>query len=308
MSLTSRILMVFTRCAVPLTQTLEFYTQAMNRSGHSLLQSNAMSSSQARRNVIACQSGEHCHDYAQVLFGWRGRMDCEFDHSAGRLSMGKAALVPASASHLYTGLTEDSELLVLDIAWGDPLVQALEQACNVSFADTLFSCADFMCLDAQTLALIEFATAQLKRTEGQARALVTCQLVTLLLTQLSQLCTSEVKPTLLNARLDLTELDRLINERLDQPPTNRELAARVNLSESHFNYVFHKQYGMTPQQYVMNVRLRRAQFLLLNSAMSLTAVAVEVGFADASSFSRAYKCRFNETPGSLRRVLTKGSR
>jgi len=283
-----------------LTLPPEFYTQAMNRSGNSSSIPYTTGSSQARRNVIACQSGEHRHDYAQVLFGWRGRMDCEFEHAAGRLALGKAALVPSSASHLYEGLSEDSELLVLDVEWGDPFIQALEQACGLSFAESLFGRAEFVCLDAETLPLIEFATTQLTRAEGQGRPLVTCQLVAMLMTQLSQLCTSGIGQVPVKARLNLPELNRMINERLHFPPTNSELAAQVNLSESHFNYLFQRQYKTTPQQHVMNLRMRRAQFLLLNSALPLAAIAAEVGFADASSFSRAYKCRFNETPGSLR--------
>ena len=75
-----------------------------------------MNNSQARRNLIALQRGEHCHDYAQVLIGWRGRMDCEFSASSGRLTNGTAALVPASAGHLYAGLSEESELLVIDVS------------------------------------------------------------------------------------------------------------------------------------------------------------------------------------------------
>lgn len=271
----------------------------MNRFGETPPHTD-VSRSQARRNVIACQSGEHLHEYAQVLFGWRGRMDCEFEHAAGRLAIGKAALVPASAAHVYAGLSEESELLVLDVAWGDPFIQALEQACGMSFADTLFSSADFVCLDGETVPLIEFAVTQLKRAEGQGRAMVTCQLITMLMTQLSQLCSSGIAQVPMHARLDLAELNRMINGRLYQPPTNGELAAQANLSESHFSCVFQSQYGITPQQHVMRLRMRRAQFLLLNSAMSLSAIAAEIGFADASSFSRAYKCRFNETPGSLR--------
>ena len=77
----------------------------------------------------------------------------------------------------------------------------------------------------------------------------------------------------------------------------------MNLSESHFYYLIQRQFGVTPQQYLMNRRLQRARHLLLNSQMPLTALALEVGFADASSFSRAYKHRFNETPGTARRAF-----
>lgn len=259
-----------------------------------------MNASQARRNLVALQRGEHCHDYAQVLIGWRGRMDCEFDDKAGRLVNGTAALVPAEAGHLYAGLGEDSELLVIDVALDDPYIRALEQACGLDFSQTLFQRPEFVCLDAATLPLLDFAARQLSCGREQGGALVSYQLVSLFMTQLCQLYSSAAPLPGQGSRLAVAELDRLIDRRLAEPPSNGELAAVVNLSESHFHCLFQRQLGMTPQQYVMNRRLQRAQFLLLNSAMSLAAVAEEVGFADASSFSRAYKGRFKQTPGSVR--------
>lgn len=256
--------------------------------------------SQARRNLIALQRGEHCHAYAQVLIGWRGRMDCEFHGSAGRLGNGTAALVPALASHLYAGLSQDSELLVIDVALDDPYIRALEQACQLNFSQTLFQRAEFVCLDGAAMPLLDFAASQLRRGLAQDDSVVSYQLVSLFMTQLVQLYSSTAALPLRGSRLAIGELDRLIDRRLAEPPSNGELAAAVNLSESHFHCLFQRQLGMTPQQYVMRRRLQRAQFLLLNSAMSLAAVADEVGFADASSFSRAYKSRFQQTPGAAR--------
>lgn len=258
-----------------------------------------MNASQARRNLIALQRGEHCHDYAQVLIGWRGRMDCEFSASSGRLTNGTAALVPASAGHLYAGLSEESELLVLDVSLSDPYIQALEQACDLRFSETLFQRPEFISLDAAAMPLLDFAAGQLQPAAQRGGALVSCQLVSLFMTQLVQRYAS-VPPLPCGSRLVVAELNRLIDRRLAEPPCNGELAAALNLSESHFNFLFQRRFAMTPQQYVMSRRMQRAQFLLLNSAMPLAAVADEVGFADASSFSRAYKSRFKQTPGSTR--------
>lgn len=258
-----------------------------------------MNSSQARRNLIALQRGEHCHDYAQVLIGWRGRMDCEFSATSGRLANGIAALVPASAGHLYAGLSEESELLVIDVSLNDPYIRALEQACDLTFSETLFQRPEFITLDAAAMPLLDFAAGQLLPGAQRGSALVSCQLVSLFMTQLVQ-SYSSVPPLPCGSRLAVAELNRLIDRRLAEPPCNGELAAALNLSESHFNFLFQRRFAMTPQQYVMIRRMQRAQFLLLNSTMPLAAVADEVGFADASSFSRAYKSRFNQTPGSTR--------
>ncbi len=258
-----------------------------------------MNSSQARRNLIALQHGEHCHDYAQVLIGWRGRMDCEFSDTSGRLTNGTVALVPALAGHLYAGLSEDSELLVIDVSLSDPYIRALEQACDLTFSETLFRRPEFITLDAAAMPLLDFAAGQLQRGAERGDALISYQLVSLFMTQLVQLYSS-VPALPVDSRLALAELNRLIDRRLAEPPCNGELAAALNLSESHFNFLFQRRFAMTPQQYVMSRRMQRAQFLLLNSAMPLAAVADEVGFADASSFSRAYKSRFKQTPGATR--------
>ena len=172
----------------------------------------------------------------------------------------------------------------------------------MKFSQTLFQRPEFVSLDFAALPLLDFAVGQLQRGREQADSLVSCQLVSLFMTQLCQRYSATASLPPRHARLALAELDRLIDRRLAEPPSNGELAAAINLSESHFICLFQRQLGVTPQQYVMNRRLQRAQYLLLNSALPLAAVADEVGFADASSFSRAYKRRFQTTPGSLRRA------
>lgn len=262
-----------------------------------------MENSQARRNLIARRRGEHRHDHAQVLIGWRGRVECHFDDVGGRLANGNAALVPAHAAHLYEGLDDDSELLVIDVSLTDPFIDSLELACELRFRDTLFQRPEILPLDTQTLALLDFAATQLEHDKAQNNTLVSCQLVSLFMTQLCQLYRSSRTQSLTLTRLDTASLDRFIDNHLAEPPTNAELARAMNLSESHFYHLCQRKLGMTPQQYQMNRRLQHARRLLLGSRMPLEALALEVGFADASSFCRAYKRRFNETPGSVRRLV-----
>jgi AraC-like DNA-binding protein len=262
-----------------------------------------MKNSQARRNLIARESGEHNHDHAQVLIGWRGRMDCRFDDTAGRLASGRAALVPAGAGHLYAGLSDDSELLVIDVSFVDPYIRSLESACALHFSDTLFQRPEIITLDAVTLPLLDFAATQLQQAQQPGKALVSCQLVSLFMTQLCQLYASDSTRLAARARLDIAELNRFIDRRLAEPPSNAQLASAMNLSESHFYALCQRQLGVTPQHYLMHRRLQQAQYLLLNSRMPLAALAQEVGFADASSFSRAFKNHFSETPSAARRSM-----
>ncbi len=260
-----------------------------------------MNTSKARRNLIARQSGEHCHNYAQLLFGWRGQMACEFSREAGQLESGSVAIVPASEGHMFSGLSDDSELLVIDLAPFDPFIQALELACNTSFKETLFQQPDIISLNSDMLPLLDFAAGQLAYERGPVNPLVNCQLVSLFMTQLCQLHSANFNQIMPYKRLDVAMFNRFIDGRLFEPPTNSELADLMYVSESHLYSLCHNAFAMTPQQYVMSRRMLKAQFLLINTNMALAIIAAELGFSDASSFSRAYKSHYQKTPSSTRR-------
>ncbi|MEH6580220.1 MAG: AraC family transcriptional regulator [Amphritea sp.] len=262
-----------------------------------------MINSQARRNLIARQSGEHRHDFPQLLIGWRGEMACEFRRGSSQLKNGTVAIVPDEAEHLFSGLNDDSELLVIDVAPVDPYIQALEQACNISFSETLFQQPEFISLNPEMLPLLDFAAGQLLSGKEQTNPQVNCQLISLFLTQICQIYSPKLTRQVVNKRLDAARLNDVIDRRLAEPPGNSELAYTLHLSESHFYCLCQRQFGMTPQQYVMMRRMRRAQFLLVNSKMPLAVLAAELGFSDASSFSRAYKNYYQETPGRARRSV-----
>ncbi len=259
-----------------------------------------MTDSHARRNLIARQKGQHLHDFSQILIGWKGQMACEFNQGAGELTNGTVAVVPSSAEHYFTGLSDDSELLVIDLAPVDPFIQALEQACNLSFKDTLFRQPEFLSLKPELLPMLDFAANQLASDETQVSRQVNCQLISLFMTQLCQEYSSATQP-LKGTRLNTAELNRFIDQRLSAPPSNAELAKSQYLSESHFYYLCQQTLGVTPQQYVMSRRMHKARFLLQNTKYPLAVLAAELGFADPSSFSRAFKKFYQMTPGQARR-------
>jgi AraC-like DNA-binding protein len=67
-----------------------------------------------------------------------------------------------------------------------------------------------------------------------------------------------------------------------------DLLNEACFSKFHFIRVFKKIYGMTPHQYLINVRIERAQQLLrLNTTVTQT--CFEVGFHSVSSFTSLFK-------------------
>ncbi|HEY4729711.1 MAG TPA: AraC family transcriptional regulator, partial [Myxococcales bacterium] len=79
------------------------------------------------------------------------------------------------------------------------------------------------------------------------------------------------------------------------------------LSPFHFLRRFAKVLGVTPHQYLVRSRLRRAARLLAEGANSITDVAFDVGFGDLSNFVRTFHRAAGVSPGRFRRAA-KGDR
>ena len=87
-----------------------------------------------------------------------------------------------------------------------------------------------------------------------------------------------------------------------------ERAAReAGLSAFHFLRLFGRVLGVTPHQYLVRSRLRRAARLLADDARSITDVAFGVGFGDLSNFVRTFHRAAGVSPRAFRRAA-KGDR
>ena len=79
-------------------------------------------------------------------------------------------------------------------------------------------------------------------------------------------------------------LDEHAHEEIDLEAT----AAQAGLSPWHFLRVFARVVGVTPHQYLLRARLRRAARMLAGEERPVTDIALEAGFADLSNFVRSF--------------------
>lgn len=82
-----------------------------------------------------------------------------------------------------------------------------------------------------------------------------------------------------------------------ESPFQSEVFARANgMSHTSFRRHFKTQTGLSPNQYLLELRLRKAQNLLTNTTLSVQTVASECGFDNAFYFSRFFKQRTGKAP------------
>ena len=105
-----------------------------------------------------------------------------------------------------------------------------------------------------------------------------------------------------DVRLDPKIEDTLsyINENLIRELTVDALAARVYLSRYHFMRLFKAQTGSTVHAYVRQKRLLYAA-RLIREGINANKAAADSGFADYSSFHRAFRESFGMSPGELKK-------
>ena len=92
----------------------------------------------------------------------------------------------------------------------------------------------------------------------------------------------------------------IMEENLEEPLSQKELASKSNISLRQLERLFKKYISKTPNQYYLKLRLERAQNLLMQTSMSILSVALASGFTSSSHFSKCYKVQFGISPRDTR--------
>lgn len=99
----------------------------------------------------------------------------------------------------------------------------------------------------------------------------------------------------------LSQLEAYVQQRVSDPMLCvPDMARAVAMSESTLLRKLKRQTGLTPQQYVQQIRLEKARQLLECGLFDTVAeVAYRVGYGKPAAFSRVFRARFGQLPSAL---------
>jgi len=112
----------------------------------------------------------------------------------------------------------------------------------------------------------------------------------------------ELRSRLGVAHPKLLAVIQLMEENLEETLSCAELATSVGLSTRQLERLFRKYLNSAPTRYYVELRLKRARFLLRQTSLPILSVALAAGFVSASHFSKCYREHFNRTPSEERRA------
>jgi AraC-like DNA-binding protein len=96
----------------------------------------------------------------------------------------------------------------------------------------------------------------------------------------------------------IAEMERYPERRFD----NELLCGISELEKSHFHKLFRQQTGMTPQGYFLRIRMRKAVAMLLESNLSVTAIAEQLGYESIHYFTLQFTKTHGMSPSAFRRL------
>ncbi|MFP5392988.1 MAG: GlxA family transcriptional regulator [Gammaproteobacteria bacterium] len=94
----------------------------------------------------------------------------------------------------------------------------------------------------------------------------------------------------------LTEAVTLMEANIEEPLSTDEIANLVGISRRQLERLFKQYLGSLPSRYYLELRLRRARQLLLETHHSIVQVGLMCGFSSGSHFSTAFGALFGNTP------------
>lgn len=78
------------------------------------------------------------------------------------------------------------------------------------------------------------------------------------------------------------------------------LAGLENLSVPRYNVIFRRQFGTSPMEYLIRIRISNACELLATTDLSIKEIGAMVGYADPHFFSRIFRSRMGMSPKDYR--------
>ena len=102
----------------------------------------------------------------------------------------------------------------------------------------------------------------------------------------------------------LIRVAQLMEENIEKPLSLDKIAKATGLSRRQIERLFKRDLNCVPKRFYLEMRLRRARELLLQTAMPIMDVTTACGFQSPPHFSKCYRNQFGYPPSAERNVST----
>ncbi|WP_375176965.1 AraC family transcriptional regulator [Marinobacter mobilis] len=242
-------------------------------------------------------SHQHRHEYHQLVIGVRGHAELCVDGHGALLDTWSACLVPTDVRHDYRG-DQQNHVLVINL---DPYMPALGSPDHADYdgLSALFERPRTMALDNRLQGLVQFCAGEFDRcpdNEALRRHLSAAILHCLVDRVVDE------APAITSSRTGLSPetIRRYVMENLHRKITVQDMANVACLSVSRFHEIFRTLTGVSPHQFLLQIRLDQAIQLLGGTQLSVSEISYRTGFSSQSALTNAMRKHRGTVPSNLR--------
>ncbi|MDE2305345.1 MAG: GlxA family transcriptional regulator [Gammaproteobacteria bacterium] len=105
----------------------------------------------------------------------------------------------------------------------------------------------------------------------------------------------------------LIRVAQLMEENIEKPLSLDRIAKATGLSRRQIERLFRRDLNCVPKRYYLEMRLRRARELLLQTAMPIMDITAACGFQSPPHFSKCYRNQFGHPPSAERKLRPQDS-
>lgn len=103
----------------------------------------------------------------------------------------------------------------------------------------------------------------------------------------------------------LTTATRYIKAYYSEDITVDKIASHVGVSRKYLFIIFKNSLGVSPKDYIVDYRIKKAREFLLNEELTIGSIAYSVGYSDPLNFSKIFKKKTGVSPKEYRQQLLK---
>ena len=107
-----------------------------------------------------------------------------------------------------------------------------------------------------------------------------------------------------NERVYLEYSINYIKSNTNNPISVTSLCSNLGISQPYLYKIFIKNLGVSPKQYITNFKLTQAKQMLCETDLSISQIAISLGFCDVLTFSKFFKQKTGISPTAFRKKLT----
>ena len=100
----------------------------------------------------------------------------------------------------------------------------------------------------------------------------------------------------------LIRVAQVMEENIEKPLSLEKIAKATGLSRRQIERLFKRDLNCVPKRYYLEMRLRRARELLLQTAMPIMDITAACGFQSPPHFSKCYRSQYGYPPSAERKI------